>query len=335
MGYYPANAPGQEELMQCPKECHIFPPSVEFNAVVSEEAKSMVVPFAGRIAAITVGTGRPTAAATAAADRAYGNPSFRLAVLAPTSTAGSYVLSAVGQLQTIKDNELGFSATQAIPPVEVSPGEVAALAVPTWLPAISQLEPEGRQATQLSTGPTPCGISVAPAGSWEPAIHSTLTFGCSSHNEAVYGVTLISNTLQPVPRYAIRLHVVSARRGALHRRVLDAVTISGLSHGEHASLRCQAICYRFARTPHHQRAGRGSVTFSGLSVTLGRPNRYLERVKNLVFLEVSARAPGHLTREDLLGVSTSGRYSVSEICLLPGVKWFAEEEFDDVVSCEG
>jgi hypothetical protein len=184
MGYYPSNAPGQLELMQCPDECHILSPSLEFNAVLPREAAPMVVPFAGRIAAITVGTGQPATAAAAAADRAYGNPSFRLAVLGPGSAAGTYVLSAVGQLQTLKGNELGISVTQAIPPVAVTPGEIAALLVPTWLPALAKPESPGEgHTTQLFTRPAPCLDSVAPPGSWEPAVASTLTFSCESHQE--------------------------------------------------------------------------------------------------------------------------------------------------------
>jgi hypothetical protein len=68
------------------------------------------------------------------------------------------------------------------------------------------------------------------------------------------------------------------------------------------------------------------VTFSNLNITLGR---------ELVFVELSARGPGHLSREDILGVSSSGRYGLTEICLLPGTEWFREDEFDDVVSCQG
>jgi hypothetical protein len=325
-------------LVECPTDCHILQPSLSLNIRLEEPAggtdasNPMVVPFAGRLAAITVLTGKPTATHLVADEAHYGKPSFRLAVLTPTTMPHTYVLAAESEPEILTPSELGMPVTRAIRPIAVNQGEVVALAVPSWLPAYLGTEPPLPEPDRPAAGahlearPSSCDVTTEPQAVWEPAPGTALAFACELQGEVPYGATLLSPSLHPVPKFWLSLHTVSRGHGSHRRAFLESVTMGGLQRGEDVRIKCQIACLRVTHRIRLVHSGPGRVTFSDLNYRLSR--------HELQDIELSATAPGHIGRNVLLAVQAGGRYGKLEMCLLPETTWWSEGAFGFVVGCE-
>jgi hypothetical protein len=291
----------ETQTPECPAECHLLEPMVGFVTRIPGQTNPAVVPFAGRLVNFTVKTGEVSEQQITAFEHTWGTASLQLEVLAPTGTPHTETLVARGPIEYIHRHpsaawtflpeyvEFGETKTYPIPPIAVLPGEIVALAVPSWLPAVIAGTEEGYDSSQ----PVCSGEEPAP---WAPPVGSTLLTNCEHTSSVAYTATLVPESMGALPPLSIRYEVGSVRSGRYRRRVLKALTVSGTQLGEHVLFECGSDCFRFGRGPVRRRAGRGYVTFSNLNVLPGAGGS----LYNWPQVRVRAKINGALGREAIL-----------------------------------
>ncbi len=310
----------EAQTPECPAECHLLEPMVGFETRIPGQTNPAVVPFAGRLVNFTVKTGEVSERQITSFEHAWGTASLQLEVLAPTGVPQTETLAARGPTEYIYRHprgawtflpeyvQFGETKTYTIPPISVLPGEIVALAVPSWLPAVIAGAEEGYSSSQ----PVCSGEEPAP---WAPPIGSTLLTNCEHASGVAYTATLVPESMGALPHLSIRYSVGYVGRGSYRRRVLKALAVSGTRPGEHVMFECSFNCFRFGRGPVRRREGRGYVTFSNLNVLPGAGAG--DSPYKLPQVRVRGKIDGALGREAILLIEPGVRVHLEyEACTL-------------------
>jgi hypothetical protein len=127
----------------CPSSpCLAVSRTTGYQTKVVDDRNTFVVPRAGRIVAWTVSLGNPDARQIDFFDSNYGAASARLSVLRRGERLYSRVVgqTPVQQLAPYFGQQVQFPLETSI---EVKRGQIIALTVPTWAPALTQLLADG------------------------------------------------------------------------------------------------------------------------------------------------------------------------------------------------
>jgi len=127
----------------CPSSpCRAVTRTTGYQAKVVDSRAAYVVPRNGRIVAWTITLGSPDARQIEFFQDSYGEASAQLAILRRGKRLFHRVIgqSPVQQLQPYFGQSVQFALERSI---RVRRGEVVALTVPTWAPALSQLVDDG------------------------------------------------------------------------------------------------------------------------------------------------------------------------------------------------
>jgi len=129
--------PGTPGTPQCPAECIAVTKTTGYQAKIGPDRGLYAVPRDGRIVAWTLQLGKPGKKQTAFFDKNFGGPaSAGIAVLRPGKRLFSrtVALSPIVPLQPWFGQTVQFPLETSIP---VRKGQVIALNVPTWAPALA------------------------------------------------------------------------------------------------------------------------------------------------------------------------------------------------------
>jgi hypothetical protein len=132
-----------EAAPTCPSSpCLAVSRTTGYQTKVVDDRNTFIVPRAGRIVAWTVSLGNPDARQIDFFDSNYGAASARLTVLRRGTRLYSRVLAQtpLQQLASYFGQQVQFPLETSIP---VRRGQMIALTVPTWAPALTQLLDDG------------------------------------------------------------------------------------------------------------------------------------------------------------------------------------------------
>lgn len=305
---------------ECPTNCHILEREIVFNSHIPGQADPMLVPANGRLVGVTLKMGDPGETSLGAALNTYGDPTFRVAILAPPSAPDTNVVAAeTTNIGSATDPLLlGEEEQFPIQPIPVSAGERIALVVPTWVPAVVESEAESEQLVSVQGA---CG-AAQPFASGEPALGSTIYFNCGvASSRVAYDAIVLPESTREIPklRFAYRF----GRRGRY--RVLNSISVGPLLSREKIQFRCPD-CRTLPSRVHAYRRGRVK-RFYDLGIV--PPHAHEE-----TYLEFWANAPGMVSRE--VDIDLGFRHPrVKETCRAPGpFRIFTEAQLKEpVIGC--
>jgi hypothetical protein len=288
-----------EALPFCAQEpCLAITGVTAFQASVAGQANPMVVPFAGQLASFSVALAKPAPNQIKFFDDLFGPPAVRLAVLEPAGKRGRYRIAAESRLFQL-GGLLGTTDQFAIAPIDVAAGDLAALAIPSWLPALSPGNPgDTWRAARKDCAAAPNGLRPQKVG-------AEFTIDCRYDARLLYTVTLVSGNSRPaIPRFSIRYTIGSRSGGS---KVLVSLTISGLPAGAHGRVICRGSCSRLAIGPARTVERRANLEFPNLNLLIAHP----------IVLELRVSHGRALGRFERVRVGPAGVGFLSSGCLLP------------------
>lgn len=136
-------AAAQPAAPTCPSSpCLAVSRTTGYQTKVGDSRETYVVPASGRIVAWTISLGNPDRRQIDFFDSSYGEASARLTVLRRGERLFSRVVGQTGtqRLEPFFGQAVQFPLADSI---RVRKGQVIALTVPTWAPALSQLVDDG------------------------------------------------------------------------------------------------------------------------------------------------------------------------------------------------
>jgi hypothetical protein len=269
-----------------------------FQANMAGQVNPMIVPFAGQLASFSVALAKPAPNQIQFFDDLFGPPAVGLAVLEPAGKRDRYRIAAESRLFQL-GGLLGTTDQFAIAPIDVAAGDVAALAIPSWLPALSQ----GNPGDTWRTARTDC--ATTPNGRRPQKVGAEFTSNCRYDARLLYTATLVSSNSRPtIPRFSVKYTVGSRSGGS---KVLASLTISGLPAGARGRLICRSSCSRLAIGPPRTMQRRANVEFSNLDLLISHP----------IVLELRVSHGRTLGRFERVRVGPAGVGFLSSGCLLP------------------
>jgi hypothetical protein len=269
-----------------------------FESSIDGRDNQMVVPFAGQLASFSVALAKPAPLQITDFDQAFGSPAVALAVLEPVGRLGRYRIAAESQLFQVA-SQLGTTDQFPISPIDVAPGDVVALAIPSWLPALS---PAGNDDTWFAARADCTHIPLKPA---RQPVGMELTPNCEYEARILYTATLVSGDALPtIPRFSLEWRI---GRTYSQAPVLLSLTVRGLPSGATGRLVCRTLCSRLALGRPRTEDRAGTVEFSALNLL----------VAHGISLELRVSQGSALGRFERIRVGPGGVGFASSGCLLP------------------
>jgi hypothetical protein len=269
-----------------------------FESSIDGQDNQMVVPFAGQLASFSVALAKPAPYQISYFDQDFGSPAVALAVLEPARRPGRYRIAAESPAFQVA-GQLGTTDQFPISPIDVAPGDVVALAIPSWLPALS---PASTDDTWFAARANCTHIPLKPTS--QP-VGMELTPNCKYEARILYTATLVSgDTLPTIPRFSLEWEI---RRTPRQGPVLVALTVRGLPSGATGRLVCRTSCSRLASGRPRTKDRTGTVEFSNLNLL----------VAHEIALELRVRQGSAVGRFERIRVGPGGVSFASSGCLLP------------------
>ena len=178
-----------EATPTCPSSpCLAVSRTTGYQAKVVDSRAAYVVPRNGRIVAWTISLGNPDERQIEFFDDNYGESSAQLTILRRGDRLFHRVIrqSPLMKLQRYFGQKVQFPLERSIP---VRRGQVVALTVPTWAPALSQLTDDG-SSWRASRARNRCGDTASQTG--QPGEGQRTQYRCLYRARLTYSATLIT-----------------------------------------------------------------------------------------------------------------------------------------------
>ena len=179
-----------EAVPTCPSNpCRAVARTTGYQAKVVDSRAAYVVPRKGRIVAWTIALGSPDENQIKFFEDNYGESSAQLTILRRGSRLFHRVIaqSPVVQLQSYFGQRVQFPLASSIP---VRRGQVVALTVPTWAPAITQLLTDG-SSWRASKAKDTCRDIGSPTA--QTRLGQLTQYRCLYRERLTYSATLITD----------------------------------------------------------------------------------------------------------------------------------------------
>ena len=196
----------------CPTSCQALARATGFQTRIGATMNPFLVPYRGRIVAWSIKLGAPIADDAEYFTEQFGLPQARLSVLKPIQKKIKqgkpiYKLKAQSPLERLEPF-FGTTTTFTLQnPLRVKAGQVVALSVPTWAPALA-LGQGGSSTWAASRKKQRCGLSRnqaealadVKAGRSQETLGADRAYGCVYKTARIlYSATVVKDPNQPAP----------------------------------------------------------------------------------------------------------------------------------------
>jgi hypothetical protein len=194
----------------CPTSCQAVARTTGFQTRIGAGMNPFLVPYRGRIVAWSIKLGAPIAKDSEYFTETFGAPQARLSVLKPIQKKikqGKPIYKLKSQ-SPIERLEPFFGTTTTFTlqsPLRVKEGQVVAISVPTWAPALA-LGQGGSSTWAASRKRTRCGLNSKTAladvmaGRSQETVGADRAYGCVYKTARIlYSATVVKDPNQPAP----------------------------------------------------------------------------------------------------------------------------------------